>query len=256
MDVIEDPSNADTRLARNHLRREILPRLLQHWPQAVDSILHSAALSRAAAEALRVPWMAALDTLHDPATGSLEAAGWLALSPALREPLLDHWLHARGLPAPTTAQRRQIELQCSARAGRLPCIRWAGAELHIWKGRLWALPPERVIDPDWARSWRGEPLALPDGGTLALTDVDARLATPLNVRLRHGGERLKPVGDAHTRELRDLFQHALLPPWLRAACPLLYAGDELVAVADRWITERGMAFFEQAGARPSWQPAR
>ncbi|TPG10492.1 tRNA lysidine(34) synthetase TilS [Rhodanobacter glycinis] len=256
LDVIDDPSNADTRLARNHLRREILPRLLQHWPQAVDSILHSAALSRAAAEALRVPWMAALDALHNPTTGSLDAAGWLALNPALREPLLDHWLHARGLPAPTTAQRRQIEFQCSARAGRLPCIRWAGAELHIWKGRLWALPPERVIDPDWARSWQGEPLVLPDGGTLALADVGAHLATPLSVRLRRGGERLKPAGDAHTRELRDLFQHALLPPWRRAACPLLYAGDELVAVADRWITERGMAFFEQAGARPSWQPAR
>lgn len=256
LDVIDDPSNADTRLARNHLRREILPRLLQHWPQAVDSILHSAALSRAAAEALRVPWMAALDALHNPTTGSLDAAGWLALNPALREPLLDHWLHARGLPAPTTAQRRQIEFQCGARAGRLPCIRWAGAELHIWKGRLWALPPERVIDPDWARSWQGEPLVLPDGGTLALADVDTHLATPLSVRLRRGGERLKPAGDAHTRELRDLFQHALLPPWRRAACPLLYAGDELVAVADRWVTERGVALFEQAGARPSWQPAR
>ena len=76
------------------------------------------------------------------------------------------------------------------------------------------------------------------------------------MRLRRGGERLKPAGDAHTRELRDLFQQALLPPWRRAACPLVYAGDELVAVADRWITERGVAFFEQAGARPSWQPAR
>ena len=254
--VIDDPSNVDTRLARNHLRHEILPRLLQHWPQAVDSILHSAALSRAAAEALRVPWMAALETLHDQATGSLDAAGWLALNPALREPLLDYWLHARGLPAPTTAQRRQIEFQCGARAGRLPCIRWAGAELHIWKGRLWALPPERAIDPEWASSWQGEPLALPDGGTLALADVDARLAMPLSVRLRRGGERLKPAGDAHTRELRDLFQQALLPPWRRAACPLVYAGDELVAVADRWITERGVAFFEQAGTRPSWQPAR
>ena len=256
LDVIDDPSNADTRLARNHLRHEILPRLLQHWPQAVDSILHSAALSRAAAEALQVPWMAALETLHDQATGSLDAAGWLALNPALREPLLDHWLHARGLPAPTTAQRRQIEFQCGARAGRLPCIRWTGAELHIWKGRLWALPPERVLDPDWTRSWQGEPLALPDGGTLALTDVDARLASPLSVRLRRGGERLKPAGDAHTRELRDLFQQALLPPWRRANCPLLYVGDELVAVADRWITERGVALFEQAGARPRWQAAR
>ncbi|RAN79996.1 tRNA lysidine(34) synthetase TilS [Bacillus sp. SRB_336] len=256
LDFIEDPSNTDTRLARNHLRHEILPRLQRHWPQAVDSILHSAALSRAAADALRVSWMTALDRLQHPLDGSLDANGWLALTPALREPLLDHWLHARGLPAPTTAQRRQIEFQCGARAGRMPCVRWAGAELHIWKGRLWALPPERPIDPDWSTSWQGEPVVLPDGGTLALEATDARLVAALRVRLRRGGERIKPAGDAHTRELRDLFQQALLPPWRRTACPLLYAGDELIAVADRWMSERGAAFFASAGTRPHWQPAR
>jgi tRNA(Ile)-lysidine synthase len=256
LDCIDDPSNGDTRLARNQLRHEILPRLLQHWPQAVDSILHSAALSRAAADALQVQWLAAFDALHDPANGSLHAADWLALSPALREPLLDHWLHARGLPAPTTAQRRQIERQCGARAGQLPCIRWAGTELHIWKGRLWALPPEVVIDTDWQLSWHGEPLALPGGDKLSLTDANVRLGEPLNVRLRRGGERIKPVGDAHTRELRDLFQQGLVPPWQRATCPLLYAGNELVAVADRWVSARGAAIFQQAGVRPQWQPAR
>jgi tRNA(Ile)-lysidine synthase len=256
LDCIDDPSNADTRIARNQLRREILPRLMQHWPQAVDSIVHSAALSRAAADALQVEWLVAFDALHNPTSGSLHTAGWLALNPALREPLLDHWLHSRGLPAPTTAQRRQIERQCSARAGQLPCIRWAGAELHIWKGRLWALSPEVVIDTDWTSSWHGEPLLLPDGGRLLLSHAGTRITEPLCVRLRHGGERIKPAGDAHTRELRDLFQQGLVPPWQRTACPLLYAGGELVAVADRWISARGAAIFQQAGARPLWQPAR
>ena len=256
LDCIDDPSNRDTRLARNQLRHEILPRLAQHWPQAVDSILHSAALCRAAADALQTQWLAAFDALHNPASGSLDAHGWLALAPALREPLLDHWLHARGLSAPTSAQRRQIERQCGARAGQLPCIRWTGTELHIWKSRLWALPPERIVDADWQVSWHGEPLALPDGGELLLTVADSRLAEPLHVRLRRGGERIKPDGDAHTRELRDLFQQAHLPPWQRNACPLLYAGDELVAVADRWISTRGTAIFRRAGALPRWRPGR
>jgi tRNA(Ile)-lysidine synthase len=256
LDCIDDPSNRDTRLARNQLRHEILPRLLQHWPQAVDSILHSAALCRAAADALQTQWLAAFDALHDPASSSLDARGWLALAPALREPLLDHWLHARGLSAPTSAQRRQIERQCGARAGQLPCIRWVGTELHIWKGRLWALPSGRVVDADWQASWHGEALALPDGGELRLTVAGTRLAGPLQVRLRRGGERIKPDGDAHTRELRDLFQQSRLPPWQRNACPLLYAGDELVAVADRWISTRGSAIFRHAGALPRWRPGR
>ena len=256
LDAIDDPSNADTRLARNHLRHEILPRLQQHWPQATDSILHSATLSRAAADALRKQWLIAFDTLHDAASGSLDAHGWLALMPALREPLLDHWLHARGLPAPTTAQRRQIERQCGARAGQLPCVRWAEVELHIWKQRLWALPARPPPPDDWQHDWHGEPLPLPDGGELALDNPGARLAAPLQVRLRHGGERIKPAGDAHTRELRDLFQQAQLPPWQRHACPLLYIDHELVAVADRWASARGAAMFERAAVRPRWRPGR
>jgi tRNA(Ile)-lysidine synthase len=257
LSCIDDPSNADTRLARNQLRHEILPRLAAHWPQAVDSILHSAALSRAAADALQAQWLAARQELYDPDTGSLDAAGWLALAPALRQPLLDHWLHARQLPAPTTAQRREIERQCGARAGQLPCIRWPGAELHIWKRRLWALPPAPAIDDEtWQANWRGEPLRLPDGGALSLKDDGARLTTPLQVRLRRGGERIRPAGDAHTRELRALFQHGGMPPWQRSGCPLLYDQGELVAVADRWSSARGVSIFAASGSLPQWRQAR
>jgi tRNA(Ile)-lysidine synthase len=159
------------------------------------------------------------------------------------------------LPAPTAAQRRQIERQCGARAGQQPCVRWPGAQLHIWKGRLWAHAPRAPVDPRWHARWHGEPLALPDGSTLALAP-STHLEAPLDVRLRRGGERIRPAGDRHTRELRDLFQQAALPPWRREACPLIYAGDELVAVADLWQTARADALFESLGARPRWTPAR
>ncbi len=249
---IDDPSNNDARLSRNFLRHEILPRLTQHWPQAVDSIVHSASLHRAATETLERQWRSEQARLLDTTNGSLDANGWLALSPALRHPLLDDWLHARGLTAPTTAQREQIERQCGARDGQLPCIRWAGAEIHVWRGRLWALPPQPQIDPHWQADWRGEPLALPDGGSLRL-DPSGQLGQSLSIRLRRGGEQLRPAGDAHTRELRDLFQQGGMPPWRRLACPMLYAGDELIGVGDRWLSAQGMAVF--GDARPLWQPA-
>lgn len=253
LDWIEDPSNADTTLARNQLRHEILPQLLVHWPHAVDSILHSARLSREAADALETQWQAALTTLCDDATGSLHAADWLALPAALRAPLLDHWLHGRGCRAPSARQREQVERQLLARAGRLPCIRWSGTELHIWKDRLWARPPRPSPDPHWEAAWHGQPLILPDGGRLELEPA-AHLPEPLCVRLRRGGERIKPAGDAHTRELRDLFQQATMPPWLRGGCPLLYQGDELIAVADRWLSSRAIALFQQVGSKPCWRP--
>ncbi|HET8764410.1 MAG TPA: tRNA lysidine(34) synthetase TilS, partial [Rhodanobacter sp.] len=133
-------------------------------------------------------------------------------------------------------------------------IRWADTELHIWKGRLWAHRRVPPFDPQWQAPWHGEPLTLPDGGMLALTDPGARLHSPLTVRLRRGGERIKPDGDAHTRELRDLFQQAALPPWQRPACPLICEGGTLIAVADRWLSARAAAVFRAAGSWPRWTP--
>ena len=251
---ITDPSNDDRRYSRNRLRHDVLPVLATHWPHAADAILHSARLSRAAADALATQWRAELAALLDPLTQSLDATQWCELAPALREPLLDHWLHECGCSAPTTAQRVQIERQTQAREGRVPCIRWPGTELHIWKGRFWARPPRAAFDPQWEAPWCGEPLRLPDGGMLTLSSPVA-LARPLTVRLRRGGERIRPAGDAHTRELRDLFQQGGLPPWQRAACPLIHDGEALIAVADRWLDADGKAFFDALGCKPRWQPA-
>ena len=250
---VTDPSNDDRRYSRNRLRHDVLPVLAAHWPHAGEAILHSARLSRAAADALATQWQAALGTLLDPSTQSLDAAGWSTLAPALREPLLDHWLHQCGCTAPTTAQRVQIERQIHAREGRVPCVRWAGTELHIWKGRLWARRPVPPVDSPWESLWRGEPLALPDGGTLTLSSPVA-LSRPLTVRLRRGGERFRPAGDIHTRELRDLFQQGTLPPWQRSACPLIYNGEALIAIADRWTNAEGKTFFEALGSKPCWRP--
>jgi tRNA(Ile)-lysidine synthase len=250
---VTDPSNDDRRYSRNRLRHEVLPVLAAHWPHAGEAILHSARLSRAAADALATQWQASLGALLDPLTQSLDAAGWNELAPALREPLLDHWLHERGCTAPTTAQRVQIERQIHAREGRVPCIRWTGTELHVWKGRLWARQPPTAFDPLWETRWHGESLALPDGSRLTLSSPVA-LSQPLTVRLRRGGERIRPVGDAHTRELRDLFQQGSLPPWQRGACPLIYDDEALIAVADRWMDARGNALFGALGCKPRWHP--
>ncbi|WP_284343728.1 tRNA lysidine(34) synthetase TilS [Dyella mobilis] len=251
---IHDPSNDDTRLARNHLRNDVLPLLKTHWPHATASITHSASLCRAASDALAQNWLGELDSLRDEATNSLAAGAWLALAPALRDPLLSHWLHTQGLPAPTTAQRRQIERQCAAREGQLPLIRWPGAELYVWKNRLWAMAPRRHTTWPEGLSWQGEPLTLPDGGRLTLEPAAARLPAPLRVSTRSGGERIRPAGDRHTRDLRSLFQTGAVPPWQRDACPLLYEGDELIAVADRWLSARAQELFSACGGRPRWHP--
>ncbi|QAU25396.1 tRNA lysidine(34) synthetase TilS [Dyella sp. M7H15-1] len=252
---IHDPSNDDRQLARNHLRHNVIPLLKAYWPQATISITHSAVLCRAAADTLQQDWRVAYEHLRDDTSNSLDARGWLALPSAWRDPLLAHWLHAQGLTAPTTAQRRQIERQCSAQDGQLPCIQWPGAQVHVWRHRLWAVPPHKRIEPSAELRWQGEPLTLPDSSVLS-TDPNVRLPFALQVRWRQGGERIKPAGDRHTRDLRALFQTGAIPPWQRDNCPLLYEGDQLIAVADRWLTERAEELFRLSGGRVCWQPRR
>lgn len=257
---INDPANAETRHARNVVRHEILPRMAGHWPHAGASILHGARLNRAAADYIAGAAQSALAVLLD-ADNRLDATGWLALHDALRAPVLDQWLRGRALPSPSDAQRQELERQAAtATQDATPCIAWPGAEVRIWHGQLHAMPPLQTLPADWQAAWDGAPLRLPaDCGTLQIasdrgetqTTPSPRLDPSLTVRLRRGGERIKPAGDSHTRELRDLFQQAHMQPWLRMRCPLIYADDELIAVGDRWVSERGLAMLP-VGAKPRW----
>lgn len=252
---IDDPANDDPRFTRNVLRNEILPRIAKHWPHANASILHSAQLCRSAAGHIAREADTALGTIRrDQAT--LDVDAWLALSEALRVPVLHQWLRERGLPVPSDAQYAELQQQAKQSVeDALPCVTWAGAEVRIWDGRLHATPPLAPLPEGWQAAWNGLALPLPaDCGTLniAPADAHAHFSPPLDVRLRRGGERIKPAGDPHTREVRDLFQQARVPPWVRARCPMIHAGDELIAVADAWISERGAALFATGGGLPRW----
>jgi tRNA(Ile)-lysidine synthase len=258
---IDDPSNRSPHLARSYLRNDILPRLAVHWPQAPQSIGHAARLSRAAADYVDMQSRAALSTLHESRSASLDAPGWLALHEALRVPVLERWLRLRNLPVPTFAQCAELERQVgTAAADRLPRVNWPGAEVHLWRGRLYAFAPLQQVPARWQALWHGEPLSLPGGaGTLRwvateANDDDATFSAPvLQVRLGETGVRLRPAGDRHTRELRDLFQRAGVPPWRRRRCPLLYdRGGTLLAVADLWRSETGQALFAALGRAPRW----
>ncbi|KAF1009650.1 MAG: tRNA(Ile)-lysidine synthase [Luteibacter sp.] len=252
LDTVHDPSNDDPRVARAYLRSSVMPALASLWPQAARSIVHSARLCREAADTLEEAWAVDLASLKA-ADGSLDAAAWLALPPARRAPALDRWLHDAGLEAPTTAQRDALERQVGeASIGRLPIVGWQGTEVRMWRGRLWALRRPRSFSQAWTAPWRGEALDLPGGGRLALTH--GRLPHALTVRYRHGGETLRPVGDRHTRELRDLFQRDGVPPWERPCMPIVVdADDRVLAVADRWLTDEALALFDVAGGRPVWR---
>jgi tRNA(Ile)-lysidine synthase len=73
------------------------------------------------------------------------------------------------------------------------------------------------------------------------------------VQRRQGGERCRPLGQAHSQSLKKLLQAWRVPPWWRDRLPLLYEGDKLVAVADLWVCEGYAAEPGQAGWKVIWR---
>ncbi|MEO7432450.1 MAG: tRNA lysidine(34) synthetase TilS [Dokdonella sp.] len=255
---ITDPSNADPSIDRNFLRMQVMPRIMSRWPEAEASIAQSATWARAAAEFIEVEADRALARLQglDPAT--LHFRDWLDMPQALRDPILRRWLRTLDLPEPTHYQAAELVRQL-AEAGedRQPCVRWPGAEVRRYRELLHALPPLQVPPFDWVSAFDGGVLALPMNlGTLRLVDAERRCAIvtdDLHVRFRRGGESLRLDAGGHTRELRDLFQEAGIPPWQRGRLPLVFERDGgLLAVADLWVSEAGFALFGARGARLEW----
>ncbi|MGA9827851.1 MAG: tRNA lysidine(34) synthetase TilS, partial [Rhodanobacteraceae bacterium] len=254
---IDDPSNADTRIARNFLRHALLPELAQRWPQSAGSITQSATRLHATADFIDSEAARALARLRTDDPAILDARAWLALPDALRDPVLRHWLRGIALPEPTHLQVSELERQLATAApDREPCVRWRGVELRRYRDRLYALAPMPAPPIEWQHRFDGSALELPVGiGSLRLVSIaeparTVRLAQPLNVRFRRGGERLHVAGSGHHRELRKLWQEAGVPPWQRARQPLMFdRRDNVFAVGDLWLSTPAAALFDQLKCR-------
>lgn len=254
---IEDPTNADTRFDRNFLRQEIVPSLAARWPAVSARLKQSADLASEASALLRDLADIDLAAMGSPQRLDLEALQ--ALGPERQRNLLRRAITLCGLPPPPATRLYQaVHELIPAREDAQPLVKWPGTELRRYRNHLYVMPaianlpdePMQVLRP-------GESLDLGPGmGRLVLspdTDggINPDLATAgLRVRYRHGGEEIRPIGHDCTHKLKKLLQQEGIVPWMRERLPLLYAGENLVAVADLWIARECS---HDAGFTVSWR---
>lgn len=240
---IDDPSNADRQRDRNYLRHEIVPRLKARWPAAAVTAGRAARHAAQAKQLLGDLAMLDLAQLAAVDAATLPIDATLALGRARAENVVRHWLAQRQLPVPDTRRLDALLQQATdAAEDRAPRITWPGAEARCWHGRIYAFAPLPEPHPLPDR-WRGEPLSLGAGlGELQAASANNGLRAEVfvdgvDVRWRYGGERIRPAGQRHHRELKALLREAGIPPWLRDRIPLLWVGDKLAAVADLWVAD-------------------
>lgn len=232
---IEDPSNQDEQFARNFLRAQVLPLLRSRWPQAASSLARSAAHLSEAQQLLDE--LAAQD-LHSARVPSefawldlpnLTLAPLAGLSPARQRNALRHWL-APLSRLPDTDHWAGWEDLRDAGAAAHPRWRLTDGELHRAAGHLWWLAGDWLQAPVGVTAWDdpGQSLVLPGNGQLRFDG--AAPSGALQVRYRQGGEVMQVPGRGQ-RDLKRLLNERGVPGFVRNRLPLLFQGDQLLAVA-------------------------
>ncbi|MEO9333080.1 tRNA lysidine(34) synthetase TilS [Ectopseudomonas guguanensis] len=252
---VEDPSNVDERFSRNFLRRQVMPLLAERWPQVTASLARSAGhLSEAQQlleelaemDLLAARGICALPWLPLP---SLDVSAVAALSDARQRNLLRHWLAPLSRMPDSDHWAGWYDLRDAA-VDATPIWKLADGELHRADGRLWWLSGEWLRPPqplDLPCGVLDEPAELPGNGHVHLQGELPR--GHWHLRYRVGGESLQVPGRGR-RDLKRMLNEMRVPPFVRSRLPLLFDGDELMAVAN--LTQApGM---EAGGVRLHWSP--
>jgi len=253
---VEDDSNRDTGFDRNYLRHQLWPVLLQRWPAAAETIARSAELLARDNRVLDHYCEQLLQRCSDDCRSRLALAGLASLEQDSQLLLVRYWMRQNAFNVPSSKRlRAALAMFLEASESANPSLQWGRNRLsryrqHLYLHRQLAPLPENLRVPvntsffiDGIGEFCLEP-AFP-GFTL-----DAQ--HNCQIRFRRGGERLQLHSDGPHRSLKHLLQDWGVPPWLRARMPLLYDGDQLVAVADLAVA----ASFRAVSAQHSYRLRR
>ena len=239
----EDPTNAELDADRNYIRHNIVPVIDSRFPGAKKALLagmrrdkiargqHQELLGGQLARVRHSPDGLRLDLLR------------LMMQDEL-VPLLTAWLDDLNLPQPSG--RMLLELAGSIVDQHR--IDMASSELEF-----------RTLD-DVVYVLRPLPPMEPVGCTLS--DFEFPGGRVSNNLVRGGGLRASPgytvafrsgkekIRIGKNRDIKNVFQESGVPAWLRGRIPLIYAGDELVAIAGVPGWEISMKIADEWAAGP------
>jgi len=256
---VEDDSNADTGFDRNFMRHRLLPVIAERYPAYRKTLARA---SRNFAEAaVLLDELASIDMPN--AAAHLKITDLRALTTARAKNALRYFLGSHGVTMPNETRLAECVRQVQEPRATGIAIDLGAHELRRFGSELRVVPKTPVPAADFRRQWQGEArLALPELGATLLMKKSrgsglslAKLQTAaVTVRLRTGGERLRPDAKRPRRSLKNLLQEARLPPWLRARLPMLYCGDTLVYVPGIGIDTAFGAHSGEPAVEPQWQP--
>jgi tRNA(Ile)-lysidine synthase len=242
---IEDPSNQDESYRRNAIRKKILPTLEKFQEGAIENLSRSAKHLGEAQELL--------NQLADIDLGLIEAKEGLSKTNLIRlyktsqaraTNALRRWLSKNGLAYPSEERLTAwwSELQQTRPDSKL---QWDHDQqvIRLWRGHLTITQDSSGTEVIGEWVFKKIPANSKKPGIAKDQFEKAKQKGLINTMAREGGEKFKVDAKRPRRSLKNLYQEADIPPWQRDV-PLLYIGEELVAVAGigisaDWLTTEG-----------------
>lgn len=241
---VDDPSNNESVYDRNFLRREVLPLLKLRWPSCDQTVARAAGYCAEAHELLAGIAAESFEEVYQAGDNTLSIERLNVFDLPRRQLIIRHWFRQMGLKMPAQTFLTQLfDNVIGAGANSDPVLYGQGCQIRRYRDKLCCIKDDHgevLQDLDWPE----EEDSLTIGKNMTLTRARSMSGIPeaiwrqskVAVKFRSGGETIALPGRQGHHRLKNLYQEAGIPPWERAAIPLIYLDGRLAAVADLWIS--------------------
>lgn len=227
---VDDESNQQNSFDRNFLRNEIIPHLLDRWPQLTKTVGRSAALCAEQSELVND---SAQRYFEDCKRTSLRLDGkkLTSLSRPWQAMVIRAWFKAQGQLSPSKAQAEQVLLMLEAKHDATPEVNFKWGKVIRFDGDLyWVVnavhdaEPSGVlhVDADNALPWLN--------GNLHVSLLEKEEGDTVTFQTNARNLRIKPVNASVSKLLKEWFKVWRVPRWERNSVPVIFLNEQAVAL--------------------------
>lgn len=261
----EDPSNSYLNHDRNFVRHEIIPLLEKRWPEVGKRLLLT---RKAMTDARRLLERLADENLRQNLVHPLvlNIAPSLSDEPELLKLVIRRWIKQSGAASiPAYRLETFYEQIKQADSEHKVTVQWDGWSLRLFKLQLW-LDTEGNLSPCATVNWPQGHSEVDLGkaiGRLVINGNDESGKQPedtdpspgdICVGGRNHLRKMAIYKGGHHRSLKNLFQEAGIPTWLRDCIPLCQLDGELVSIGDWCFSDPFLSWMSENNVKLSWQP--
>ena len=227
---VDDESNQQNSFDRNFLRNEIIPHLLDRWPQLTKTVGRSAAHCAEQSELVND---SAQRHFEDCKRTNLRLDGQklTSLSRPWQAMVIRAWFKAQGQLSPSKAQAEQVLLMLEAKHDATPEVNFKWGKVIRFDGDLyWVVnavhdaEPSGVlhVDADNALPWLN--------GNLHVSLLEKEEGDTVTFQTNARNLRIKPVNASVSKLLKEWFKVWRVPRWERNGVPVIFLNEQAVAL--------------------------